>query len=296
MDRYTLYVDESGTANLNDKRDDLFFLTGLILENNTSRSFSDYFQLVKKRHGIETTRNFHSVEFFEIKQNEQYVSNKKAKDFSYTLGEVLDTLPTTVFSYQLDKNTLRKVLKIPEDYDFKGTTKEHKADKEIAYELLARKIFFDFAQFLNKKNAKGNIVAESRNVSDSILLKTFFECKNPDYFNNTPRFASYANNFNEKVVSICFENKNAVTAGLEIADTISYLWYLDIKGKMGESFAQKRGLVALCKELHKNAKKPTLVTGPMIHSIGRDRINKITKEIKKFSLNKLSSRSPVDPT
>jgi hypothetical protein len=295
MNRYTLYIDESGTANLNDKKDDLFLLTGLILSNNINRGFSDYFQLIKKRHGIDGKRNFHSVDFFEIKQSSQYVSDKKAKDFGATLGEVLDTVPTTILSYQLNKNVLRKILKIPDDYNFKGATKEHKADKEIAYELLARKIFLDFAKFLNKNDATGNIVAESRNVSDTILLKTFFDCKDASRFIDTRRFAAYADDFNEKVVSICFENKNATTAGLEIADTISYLWYLEIKKRMGERFVLKRGLAVLHKKLRKKIKQPKVTTPPMLRSIGKDRINKITKEIKKnTTLNPV--RSLVDPT
>jgi len=291
MNRFTLYIDESGTANLNDKRDNLFFLTGLVLDDNISRGFSDYFHLVKKRHHLETIRNFHSVEFFEIKQSPQYVSNQRAKEFIYTLGELLNTLPMFVISYSLDKRILRKILGISETFDFKGMFKNQLDSKEVAYEILARKIFFDFAQFLHKNEATGNIVAESRRESDAILLRTFFDCKTPSHFIHVPRFESYAKDFNEKVVSMCFENKNAITAGLEIVDAISYLWYLETKGKMKEPFALKRGIVPLIKELRKNTKQPKQVTGPMIRNIGKDRINKITKEIKEFS-----SRSLVDPT
>ena len=138
MQRFTLYIDESGTSNLNDKRDNSITLTGLILKEDIDHSLTTYFELTKKKHSISTARNFHSVDFYEIKNSPAYVSDQKAKDFSRSVSEILTTIPNSIFSYSIDKDLLRKTLKMPSDYDFKFASNEHKADKEIAYEILAR--------------------------------------------------------------------------------------------------------------------------------------------------------------
>lgn len=289
MQRFTLYIDESGTSNLNDKRDNSFTLTGLILKEDIDHSLTTYFELTKKKHSISTARNFHSVDFYEIKNSPAYVSDQKAKDFSRSVSEILTTIPNSIFSYSIDKDLLRKTLKMPSDYDFKFASNEHKADKEIAYEILARKIFFDFIKFLKDNDGMGSIIAESRREADLVLLKTFFECKTPKHFDGKTRFETYAEDFNDRVVSICFENKNATTAGLEIADLISYTLYLHHKKRLEQDILQKRGLPQVYKQIARKIKTPKTMSVAMIKNISSDRINRIVERVKETLKIKLDS-------
>src|ERR1051326_2678842 len=157
--KYTLYIDESGIANLTEAKGGRYFvLVGLAIEETIDHELSSYFRNIKRRHGINLEKNFHAFDFFELKERSLYCNNNKEKKFVDSLCEFVETAPFELFAFVVNKQDIIDKLQTKDTYKFRT----HKHDKEIAYELLARAIFLSFASFLRKNKAQGAIVAESR--------------------------------------------------------------------------------------------------------------------------------------
>jgi hypothetical protein len=292
--RFNLYIDESGIANLATKGSQYFVLTGLIIEEGVDQELSAYFNFIKKRYKIDGPSNFHAADFFEIQESEVYTTDTNAKKFSISLGEFVETIPFKLLVCALDKEDLRKILKLPNGYRFKGSA-AHAEDKDIAYEILARKLIFEFARHLSSEKALGAIIAESRRGSDRVLLRTFNDCQEPALFAST-KFGKTSECARQKIVSIRFENKQGLSGGLELVDIYSYITYQTLTKRINR--LKKRGCVYLWEVFQAQlpAKKrghPVLLSRSEILGLGKDRINKISNRIQ-ARLNQF--RDFVNPT
>jgi|SRR5580692_3277132 hypothetical protein len=300
--RFTLYVDESGVANLAETQTKFFVLAGIVVEESTDHDLSAYFNYIKRRYSLPEHESFHAVSFFDPRINKRRTNPtvvpiplQSAKGFSSSISEFIENTPFEVMVIAIKKSDVGKLLKMPRGYGFKGTS-SHKKDKDVIYEIAARKLFLQFASLLKRKKAYGAIVAESRRKSDSLLIDTFLDCQEETNFSSESNKRA-SRNVREQVVSICFKNKKAVDATLQIADLFSYATYQHLCKKITPE-KKKRGLGILWKTCSQKIRSGRadlniLISPRIIKGVASDRINKITSNIQE----RLNANSDlVNPT
>ena len=275
--KYNLYIDESGVANLCDYQSKFFILSAVAIEEGSVKELAAYFSYIKKRYGLPNDKNLHAVGLFEDKKSDFYLSASKCRNFCKSVAEFIETSPFAISTSCLDKNILRTILKMPDRYEFRGS-KDHGEDKDIGYEVLARKIFLGFAQFLRANKSHGAIIAESRRGADYRLLKTFLYSQEPNQFNHNPRLQMYAKELRERVFSISFENKKGLNAGLEIADLISYLINRKVSRRLLS--LENRGSNALWRSVERRSDFHSL-SPSAFDKFAKDRIHEIAMRIAK---------------
>lgn len=292
--KYTLYIDESGTATIGQRKpkkthrgSPFFVLAGIIVESTADSEMAAYMNHIKRRYDLADGESFHAVNFFEghrlkkkgAPHGPKAVSAAKAKKISDSLGEFLTTFPIQIKVVALNKNDLRRALKFPENYGFKGS-KEHKEDKEVGYEILARELFFWFSRFLKTHKAVGRIVAESRRAPDVVIFKTFLTSGEPNNFLERKMLLKWSQAMKNHVASIAFENKKGVQCGLEIADIASYISHDYLKGILSEFEHRGSKIVwtAIRKKLE--GKKIHQLRKAGFERVAPDRIHKIATTIR----------------
>lgn len=274
--KYNLYIDESGVANLCDHQSKFFVLSAIVIEEKINRELAAYFSFIKKRYKLPEEKNFHTVGLFEDRKSDFYLSDSKCKSFCFSLAEFIETSPLLISASCINKDYLRQLLKMPEVYGFKGS-KEHNEDKDIGYEILARQVFLEFSKFLKQKNAQGTITAESRRGADYQLLKTFLFCQEPNQFNHSVRLRGYSQELRQRVFSIRFENKQGLNAGLEMADIISYLAYQKAARNLAAS--ERRGSKILWRAIEKKSDLKNL-SSEIMNRFAKNRIHEIATRIE----------------
>ena len=275
---YTLYIDESGSSNIIHS-DKYFVMGGIIVEDSVDSDTSAYLRYMKRRHDISEDACLHAVDLFELTDKPEFLSEAKCKEFTESVAEYIENAPFTIKVYAVEKEVLLKKLKAPKGYRFMGS-KAHKKDKEICYEVLTRKIIFDFVRILKKENATGSIVAESRRNSDQILLGTYLECQEPNIFEGRKALQALSIEAKDRIHSLCFSNKNSLKGGLEIVDIVSYCAFNELtKGFKGKN---KKSVLIMWSRIKKkmNIKNVHQLTTQEISILIPDRINKISERIK----------------
>lgn len=276
--RYTLYLDESGIASLTDYKDRCFVVSGIVVEDSADIELSAYFNYIKRAHKLPESKSFHSVDFFENKKSDLYLKDSKCIKFCQSVAEFIKIAPFNIAIVCLDKRHLRELIKMPNGYSFKGS-KDHKEDKEIGYEILTRKVFLEFAKFIKIQKAKGSVVAESRRESDRVILKSFLQSQDSEQFKRRKNLSRYSFEMRNRVVSLCFENKNGLRGGLEMSDLFAYVYYQKINRKI--PLLKKRGLPVLWKSIEKKAeqKQIAMLGNRDFLNLAYDRIHKIANRI-----------------
>ena len=279
MSEYILYLDESGIANLAQYRDRYFIISTLMVEVNADSELSGYLKYLKRRHGFKESDSLHAFELFEEKKALAYLKdNKQCKKFTESIIEFIENAPFDIQTYVIDKDVLRKMLKAPKGYKFKGSRK-HSEDKDFPYEILTKKIIFDYARFLNKNKSMGLITAESRGNADSVVMRSFNDSQHKLQTDDskTQKIKDYTR---ERIHSLCFSNKKSVRSGLELVDIISYCANLELTGRIKKRDA--RGIKQMWEKIKKELpdKNFHIMTKKEIRGLSKDKIYKITDRIQ----------------
>lgn len=277
--KHTIYIDESGIANLAEYKARYFILSAITIEHKADLELSAYFNFIKRKYGVPEDQIFHAVDFFEIRTSSLYLSNKKCQKFVESVAEFLKIAPFEIRIVAIDKKELREILKLPFGYKFRGS-RAHKEDKEVGYELAARQIFFDFARILKRDKSFGAIVAESRRGSDDVLLRTFLAVQEAVNFQNNRTLFNLSTTMKDRAVSICFENKHGLRGGLEMTDLISYVAYQKLNRRL--STFKKRGLEVLWDALQQKVVKNKIevIHKNTLKKLAPDRIHKISERVR----------------
>jgi len=228
--KYILYLDESGCSSLTDYVSKKFLLTGVMIDRKEDIEISAYFNFIKRKYNIPINHPFHSYDIFDNKRSSSYLTNANAKAVTSSLAEFIDITPIKFKVFMLDKNKLRRFFGFKKD-SFKGIPRGRRKDKEIGYDILASRLIFWFARELEKKSAKGEVVADSRRKSDIILLDAYLNCQTPSNFNKSD-IITLSEEAHNNITSIKFEKKTGLCGGLEIADLISYVSFLAENNKL----------------------------------------------------------------
>ncbi|TSC65505.1 MAG: hypothetical protein G01um101477_452 [Candidatus Doudnabacteria bacterium Gr01-1014_77] len=274
MKRYTLYIDESGSGNFLDVRGHhMLILTGLAIENEVDKSVSAYFRFIKQKFSLPDNESFHSFDVFEnpdtkLSEDKQRRLIKSLREFFTMIGPLKITITT------VNKRSLLEYLGINADF---FNNKDFRSMMELPYEALATKLFFWFADILNKEKSLGGITLESRKDSDLAVLRAYLRALDKNKF-TTKYTKKSSERIKKRITSIKFETKKGLWEGPEIADLISFVSYQHLNNKM-RSFA-KVGLSDLWKVIKNkidDKKISDLKTLGFVRLIGEDRVNRIIK-------------------
>lgn len=284
MRRYLLYVDESGSGNLADDSQNLI-ITGVIMENNADSEISGYFSYLKKIYKLPEGYSFHSYDLFEGNRSGFSLSAQKAKKLVDSLIEFIKIIPIAASIHYLDKKDLREFLGMSYNKkEYFAGSEEPKRWKDIPYEILASKIFFWFAKYVNNadKTARGAVVAESRREADHALLRAYLRCKTPTQLNSI-NLKRCSEKMQKQISSIRFEEKTGFWPGLEIADLFSYVAYQVVTGKIRSKKFTEKNFTLLWKTI-KNKIEFKKISGADGHTfksyISPNRVHKISNKIK----------------
>jgi len=282
MERYILYIDESGQGSLSDHTQNLF-LTGVIVEERVDAEISGYFNYIKKIYRL-GNEPFHSYDLFEDQNSSSYLSLKNAQKLVLSLIEFVKIIPIKINIYYLDKKSLRNFLGMGETEDayFEGS-EESRRWLDLPYEILAAKLFFWFAKCINSKNnCRGAVVAESRRESDHAVLRAYLRCKTPSQY-NSQNMKNCSEKMQKRISSIRFEEKIGFWPGLEMADLFSYVAYQSKNRKLRKKHFRERNFILLWKEIrHKLEYKKISITNGHTYKthISPNRVRKISNKVK----------------
>jgi len=224
LDKYKLYLDESGDANLTSE-DKYLVLAGVIVDDKEDINWESYFNYIQKKYNLSEDEPFHTVELFEFSDSEYYLDGKSCNDLVSSLREFIDISPINIQVFYTDKDDLKEYLPI-DDYDdyfnFPERGKRHRFhDIEISYEILASAHLFHFADLLSEEKSIGEVIAESRQYADRFLLRTYINSQNPQKFTEND-IKSRSRELRKRVSLFGFEEKTGLRGGLEVTDLVAY--------------------------------------------------------------------------
>lgn len=293
MRHFLMYMDESGVANLA-KDSQYFVLSGLVVEDKVDNDLSAYLRFIKRRHELSEEVSLHAYDLFENRTSNSYLPDTNSKSFTASISEFVENAPFKVLVFYVDKNELCRKIQAPEGYSFKGS-KRHKQDKELAYEMLARKLFFEFAKILRKEKAIGSVIAESRRSSDDVLLRAYLDAQDPQTFVSYPTIQKQAEMSKEYIHSICFASKKSLKGALELVDIISYCTYGELTGMFPPRRNDRRGVKVMWMRIKTQIGESKIqkISTRAMSGLIPDRIDETTKRIQ-ARLNEF--RDLVNPT
>lgn len=252
--RHTIYIDESGTASLKDKGR-YFVLTGVIATNHSFNNVEEfYFNLKRKYFGY--IQHLHSVELFSA--NTRYLRKSKAQLFKIKkyrrkyiqeLAYFLDTVPFVFLTVIVDKRRMLKSLHpvkinhlwattigeakrifIKKD---KNTTSFSKSKIEEIINIIRQYKILPIDYFRPLEVAYKELLEQHiKNFLKSIYIGSSIQiCFESSVYQSrilkyTDRFLQESEFLKQSLYNISFPNKKAKFLGLEIADIISYGYYL----------------------------------------------------------------------
>lgn len=217
-----LYIDESGKSSLIETRDP-FILTGIIIDDVEVRSIEGFFTYIKRRYNIDEDTHFHSYEIFESPETK--LEDRLLVELANTLANFISLIPLRVRVLKVDKQAFRNALGVKSDEDFKGE-KERKEMVQYPYRVMASDLFAWFAEYLDKNDHIGQVIADSRRGGDHQLLKSLNGAKE----GHVPyRNKIMSKVINERVTAICFAEKNFLSGTIELTDLISYITFFKVR-------------------------------------------------------------------
>lgn len=224
-----MFIDESGTANLNFKSD-VFILSTVLIRKDDFEIVEGMLRLVKRKHFGDDFRNLHANELFEsvTKSYPELVSDKQISSFLGDLGHVLQYAPYEVRTYAVDKTKIYKEL----GYVPAPKKKPKDINLDLPYERASLKAIEDFTNYLVRQDTTGEIIIESRLFSDSKFVSYFDDTR--QYLKKGGQEAALARETNKRVTSLVISNKQQNSTGLEVADLCAYVSYRNKIGDPGK--------------------------------------------------------------
>lgn len=287
---YTLFLDESGKSKLFDIGN-AFLLCGVVIDKDLHTALSSYMISLKNKSGISADENIHAFDLFE---NEKVKGrNLKKKDIDLFFGRLCTlvqgadiqcwTVRVEKIHYQKMIQKMAKRLGCGVKSILKALKKENLHD--FLYEALSRKLILEFGHFLEKEDAYGQVVAESRRQDDDAVLRAFIDATQSSKFEVGTRYHIWSEYSFKRLHSLVFQNKKGLSFGLEIADLFAWAHFNNHHGIV-RAYTSKAKIKRIRSRLKKvdEIMKKTLIkdgvedmTETKIKSVASDRVSKFTK-------------------
>ncbi len=222
----TLFIDESGVADLTDYKYRKFLLLSVSVKNKELSTLEGYFSLIKRKYGLKASVPFHTYDLLE--DPETKLSATQGKKFISSMEEFIRIVPLNITGIYTNKVKFRDKYKITEG-TLKGS-RENKEKRGLIYKLSALKHLQLFSDELCISKDIGYIRADSRTYQDRELLDAFL------YLKQEYRHGGIRNPYYDKsrqcLVSITFAGKSALSSGIELADFISFVIFNHLERRM----------------------------------------------------------------
>lgn len=262
---YKLYIDESGVPELS-SHDKHCILGGILLNEQDEKAICFIIQNIKEKFHLELQRHIHAVDIFEDKGKNCYLGKTKKrrkndlrKRFQKDIWDVLKRYKIKYFAVTVKKDFVRKSLGLTKTHD-KGNLWINSAnfyariDRQLPMDVGVNAIYY-WALKQIKKDDKLKIVFESRS-GDLFSNRNLSHISQKEVFKDK-WMRIFSDNIKNKVVSIAFENKDAMATGLELADIVGYtcnIYFLQIK-KKGKHISETLRKAVCFDGIHKTLNK-----------------------------------------
>jgi hypothetical protein len=295
---YILFLDESGKSKLSDIGND-FLLCGVVIDKDLHTVLSSYMVSLKDKSGISSDENIHAFDLFENeKVKGRKIKTREINLFFDRLCVLIQGAEIRCWTVRINKARYKKIiqkkvakLKCSEKRVLKIIRKEGLHD--FLYEALSRKIILEFGHFLEKEDAYGEVVAESRRQDDSAVLKSFIDATQSSKFKEDTRYHLWSKYSFKRLHSLIFQNKKGLSFGLEIADLFAWSHFNNHHG-LARDYSSKAKTKRILSRLKKvdGVMKKTLIkdgveemTETKIKNVANDRVTEFTNIINAIVLN-----------
>lgn len=225
---HVLFADESGKPDLDDFTYKKFLLTGVVIPKVELANVEGYLTFIKRKYKL-PDKPLHAYDILENPYSDTRLSDLKRKKFVNSMCEFISLIPIKVLLCPTSKAEFIKKHGIKES-DFKGS-KENKAKRYVLYSLSTLALLSKFVEILDKEKARGEIYVDSRKYLDEQVLKAFLDIREPIWKGNKENpIAQKA----QRLSTITFASKSALSGGLELADFISYTMFAKITRRLSK--------------------------------------------------------------
>ncbi|MBU1457202.1 hypothetical protein KJ845_00655, partial [Patescibacteria group bacterium] len=172
---YVLFFDESGKSKIVDIGNH-FLLCGLVINKDLHMALSSYMISLKNKSGISVSKNIHDFDLFENEKiNGKRIKISKIDTFFERLLRLVEGSDFECFVLLIDKKPyIKKMEKASRRKNVSlgaiGKYLKRNQAHDFLYEILAKKLFLRFGNFLYAEDSVGEIVAESRRWDDHATL------------------------------------------------------------------------------------------------------------------------------
>lgn len=227
-DNFSMFIDESGIADLTDERYKHFILTSITAPDSELDSISGYFSFIKRKYELEEDFPFHTYDLLENPDSDIRLTPAQAEKFVDSMCEFIDLTPLNILVIHTDKDSFIDDFSITED-DLKGS-KENKEKRGIIYYLSSLLKMEHFTKFLKDKDAYGGVYADSRTYQDRDLLEAFINIKQK--LKKGAIKNKYYEESRKRLNSITFADKNRFSSGIQLVDFISFVVFARFARKL----------------------------------------------------------------
>lgn len=257
MDRYCLFIDESGVPELSDSSN-FCIITGVLIREEDEKIFLFLIERLKKKYRLEFKTHIHAVDIFQHEKDGSFLGKTLRrpmkdlrKSFQNDIWNIIKDYEIRYYTVTIPKDTVRKILGLKDQRWIKSSNFYARIDRQLPMDIGVNAIYYWALKQLSKED-KLKVILESRS-GDQFTVRNFGYIQDKNVFSENKWMRSFSEKWRQQVVSLAFANKGVRSAGLELADIISYtsnIYFLQIKKKT--TVISKDLISAVCfKAIHK---------------------------------------------
>ena len=316
-ENYVLFIDESGKSKFSDQGEH-FLLCCIIINKDLHSALSSYMTSLKEKSGIPTDGNIHAFDLFEDekisardednRRIRKRIPYTKIDSFFKKLSPLIEGVGMQCLILRINKAPYNKLIK---KYARRKNVTERaiigylqrKNLDDFLYEALARKAILEFGHFLEKEDAHGEVMAESRREDDRAVLQAFIAATRGSTFAEESHYGLWASTCLKRIHSLTFQNKKGLSFGLEIADLFAWAhlnstygrpYPIDSQAKIRRVETRLKTIHRIMQSLLKN--KPEDMTRAKIETIASDKVSEFTEALREYrNISVSSGTSPGRP-
>jgi hypothetical protein len=294
---YILFLDESGKSSFSDDGG-AFLLSAIIINKDLHSALSSYMLSLKDKSGIPIDENIHAFDLFEKEDLKRHkVQYLKINTFFNRLASLVEGAEIKSFIFSVDKTAYKT--KISKTATKKGVSEKalikflkRNNVHDFLYEALTRKAILEFGHYLEKEDAYGEVIAESRREDDGAVLNAFICATRDSTFQEGSRYKPWAKSSFKRIHSLTFQNKKGLSFGLEIADLFGWAYF---NNKYGKSYpiASKAKNKRTDERIKKTNEILIKILGAKIENLTKTKINNVAMDRVSEFTKMLSSYKAV---
>lgn len=289
LTNYILFLDESGKSKLSDPSDS-FLLCGIVIDQDLHFALSNYMVSLKGKSNISAEENIHAYDLFENeKVRDRFLKKGDIEEFFNRFCMLIQGAEIQCWTVRVKKGEFQQMVRKAAKrigWSEKRVLNYLKQEglHDFLYEALSRKLILEFGHFLEKQDAVGEVIAESRRWDDHAVLQAFVDSTDSSKFEEGTHYHSWSKYSFRRLHSLVFQNKKGLSFGLEVADLFAWAHFNNHHGlaRTYKSSAKEKRIRTRLKRVDEVMKKTLIkdgveeMTTTKIKSVAEDRVSKFT--------------------